>query len=271
MRGFAPGGIGPRDVSNYENIQANALGGTTYYGASAEVEFPIFGLPKEIGLKGAVFADAGNLIGYSGQTNFSNFLGNTYCPPTGTSLITQPSCANVWDPNLIRASVGRELDLGLADGTDPIRFRAPGFEGQVRPDTDSSASPAARPSKLDGGFHQSGRAKTRARPLSHLTGRLSLTKIRYFSAELQPVARRDRDLCGAALASEADAERAIGDVAALDQAGPGDLTFLDNPSYLDALRSTRATAALVGSRNATRLPRAARSCWRASLIARWRW
>ena len=84
VRGFAPGGIGPRDISDPFNIQASALGGTSYYGASAEVDFPIFGLPREIGLKGAIFADAGNLIGYSGPTNFSNFLGYTYCPPPGS-------------------------------------------------------------------------------------------------------------------------------------------------------------------------------------------
>jgi outer membrane protein insertion porin family len=120
VRGFAPGGIGPRDISNFENIQANALGGTTYYAASAEVDFPIFGLPKEIGLRGAVFADAGNLIGYSGQTNFSNFLGYTYCPGIYTLPITQPSCANVWDPNVIRTSVGASLIWASPMG--PIRF-----------------------------------------------------------------------------------------------------------------------------------------------------
>ena len=32
------------------------------------MQFPIFGLPKEIGLKGAFFADAGTLFGYQGQT-----------------------------------------------------------------------------------------------------------------------------------------------------------------------------------------------------------
>ncbi len=120
VRGFAPGGIGPRDISNFENIQANALGGTTYYAASAEVDFPIFGLPKEIGLRGAVFADAGNLIGYSGQTNFSNFLGYTYCPGIYALPITQPSCANVWDPNVIRTSVGASLIWASPMG--PIRF-----------------------------------------------------------------------------------------------------------------------------------------------------
>jgi outer membrane protein insertion porin family len=120
VRGFAPGGIGPRDVSSSDNIQGSAIGGTTYYGASAEVDFPVFGLPKEIGLRGALFADAGNLIGYSGQTNFSSFLHYTYCPGQNVLLITQPSCATVWDPNLIRASVGASLIWNSPMG--PIRF-----------------------------------------------------------------------------------------------------------------------------------------------------
>ena len=32
VRGFAPAGIGPRDISNPFDIQSAALGGTTYYG-----------------------------------------------------------------------------------------------------------------------------------------------------------------------------------------------------------------------------------------------
>ena len=35
------------------------------------MQFPIFGLPREIGLKGAVFADAGTLSGFNGRTNFT--------------------------------------------------------------------------------------------------------------------------------------------------------------------------------------------------------
>jgi len=120
VRGFAPGGIGPRDISNPYDIQSASLGGTSYYGASAEVDFPIFGLPREIGLKGGVFFDAGNLIGYSGPTNFSSFLGYTYCPVPGTLPITQLSCANVWDPNRIRSAVGASLIWNSPMG--PIRF-----------------------------------------------------------------------------------------------------------------------------------------------------
>ncbi len=45
------------------------------------------------------------------------------------------------------------------------------------------------------------------------------------------------------------------DVAALDHAGPGDLTFLDNPKYLDAFRTSRAAAALVAPRFAGATPK----------------
>jgi outer membrane protein insertion porin family len=95
VRGFAPGGIGPRDISDPNNLQAAGLGGTTYFGGTAEVQFPIFGLPREIGLKGAVFADAGTLFGYRGQTNFATF--------------TQGSCIVVDDESKIRSSVGASL------------------------------------------------------------------------------------------------------------------------------------------------------------------
>lgn len=113
VRGFAPGGIGPRDISNPNNLQAAGLGGTTYFGGTAEVQFPIFGLPREIGLKGAVFADAGTLLGYSGQTNFSPLFGRpagSPCVPSDVApLYTQGSCIVVDDEHIIRSSVGASL------------------------------------------------------------------------------------------------------------------------------------------------------------------
>ncbi len=59
VRGFAPNGIGPRDINPYGT--GDALGGTKYWGASAELQMPFWFLPKEVGLKGAVYADAGGL------------------------------------------------------------------------------------------------------------------------------------------------------------------------------------------------------------------
>jgi outer membrane protein insertion porin family len=109
VRGFAPGGIGPRDISDPSNIAANGLGGTTYFGGTAEIQFPIFGLPREIGLKGAFFADAGTLTGFNGRTSFDSLLGYHYCPTAGTVILTQPSCLTVDDENTIRSSVGGSI------------------------------------------------------------------------------------------------------------------------------------------------------------------
>ncbi|WP_349360514.1 outer membrane protein assembly factor BamA [Stappia sp.] len=56
LRGFEPRGIGPRDART-----GDAIGGRWYVHANAEAEFPILGLPRELGLSGAVFTDFGAL------------------------------------------------------------------------------------------------------------------------------------------------------------------------------------------------------------------
>jgi UDP-3-O-[3-hydroxymyristoyl] glucosamine N-acyltransferase len=81
-----------------------------------------------------------------------------------------------------------------------------------------------------------------------------LAKIRFFPLSSAPSLAEVAAWSGAALACEADAGRLIIDVAPLDQAGPGDLTFLDNPKYLGAFRATRAAAALVAPRQADACP-----------------
>jgi outer membrane protein insertion porin family len=75
VRGFALSGIGPRD-NNTSNVALNALGGTAYVGGTTELQFPVFGLPREVGIKGAVFADAGTLSGYNGSTSNVSVVGD---------------------------------------------------------------------------------------------------------------------------------------------------------------------------------------------------
>ena len=55
-------------------------------------------------------------------------------------------------------------------------------------------------------------------------------------------------LTGAEPRAATDLSRRISDVAPLDRAGPGDLTFLDNPKYADELATTRAGACLITER-----------------------
>ena len=57
LRGFEPGGIGPRDTGSSEN---DTLGGNVYLVGRVEAEFPL-GLPEEYGISGGVFYDVGNL------------------------------------------------------------------------------------------------------------------------------------------------------------------------------------------------------------------
>jgi outer membrane protein insertion porin family len=60
IRGFEYGGIGPYDAASGDN---DKLGGTTYFNASAEAQFPMPLFPESFGLRGAVFADAATLYG----------------------------------------------------------------------------------------------------------------------------------------------------------------------------------------------------------------
>jgi outer membrane protein insertion porin family len=74
VRGFAPNGIGPRDLT--PGTTNDALGGSMYWGASVEAMTPLYFLPKEVGIKLGVFADAGSLWSYKGATSW-NMTGET--------------------------------------------------------------------------------------------------------------------------------------------------------------------------------------------------
>ena len=133
VRGFAPGGIGPRDISNPFNWRGNSLGGTNYLGASVEAQFPIWGLPRDLGLRGAVFADAGTIWGYKGRTNFTSLAdvinygpgtiaaGGGCVPPYVAPLYGPGSSLQVGgETKRIRASVGGSVLWDSPMG--PIRF-----------------------------------------------------------------------------------------------------------------------------------------------------
>ncbi len=104
VRGFAPSGIGPRDLT--PGSFNDALGGTMYWGASLEFQTPLYFLPKEIGIKVAAFADAGSVWGYEGPTSWN---------VTGETLQV-----GLDDPTMIRSSVGMGLIWDSPLG--PLRF-----------------------------------------------------------------------------------------------------------------------------------------------------
>lgn len=85
IRGFERSGIGPRDVNT-----TDALGGQTFWAATAEVRFPIPFVPDDLGLSAAAFVDAGSL--FEATPNAKRILG-----------------AELIDDSTIRASAGGSL------------------------------------------------------------------------------------------------------------------------------------------------------------------
>ncbi len=126
VRGFAPNGIGPRDINPYGT--QDALGGTQYWGASWELQMPFWFLPKELGMKGAVYADAGWLGNYRGPTDWTatgevNVPG--CIPPTNNGFASPAApgtCLGLqYAPqNVVRTSIG--VGLIWASPFGPLRF-----------------------------------------------------------------------------------------------------------------------------------------------------
>lgn len=110
VRGFDRAGYGPRDLNT-----GDALGGSMYWATTAEVRFPIPFIPDDLGISGAVFADAGSLWG----TSTSGF-------PSGCGSSYQNSSTGVWnavctaDSSAIRSSVG--ASIMWASPVGPIRM-----------------------------------------------------------------------------------------------------------------------------------------------------
>ena len=105
LRGFAPAGIGPRDI-----VSGDALGGNKYYLGSLALSVPL-GLPKELGLSGRVFTDFGTL--------WSNDQKNLILTPAQLASTggIQPILA---DSAAIRASAG--VGVSWKSPVGPIRL-----------------------------------------------------------------------------------------------------------------------------------------------------
>ena len=82
MRGFEPGGIGPRDAETDD-----ALGGNAFAVARLEAEFPL-GLPEEYGITGGAFIDYGSVwdVGNLRGLSETDVLYNEFTPRTVAGL-----------------------------------------------------------------------------------------------------------------------------------------------------------------------------------------
>lgn len=126
VRGFAPNGFGPRDLTAGSTM--DNVGGSMYWATTAELQSNIPGVPQEYGLKATAFVDAGSVFRYSGPTAFP-----------GSAQAVQ-----VANTNIVRSSVGAgltwaspfgnltvdyavPLTKAAFDVAQPLRFSAGGF------------------------------------------------------------------------------------------------------------------------------------------------
>ena len=105
IRGFAPNGFGPRDIT--PGTTMDNLGGNIYWTTSAELQAPMPFVPPDAQLKIALFSDTGSLWATNAST----------VPGLATSLSPAQQIAN---SQALRASVGASLIWDSMFG--PIRI-----------------------------------------------------------------------------------------------------------------------------------------------------
>jgi outer membrane protein insertion porin family len=126
VRGFAPNGFGPRDLTSGSTM--DNVGGTRYFVSTAEVQSPIPTLPSEFGLKLAVFADAGSVWGYGGPVYFPSF-GKSIQLADSTFVRSSVGAGLVWDSPLgpLRVDYAFPLTKTSYDVLQPLHFGYGGF------------------------------------------------------------------------------------------------------------------------------------------------
>jgi outer membrane protein insertion porin family len=109
VRGFAPAGFGPRDVT--PGTTQDNIGGNIYWTSSAELQAPVPLVPPEAQLKVALFSDVGSLWA-TPASGISNLA----------SLSPSQQIANA---QAIRASVGASLIWGSPLGPIRVDYAVP--------------------------------------------------------------------------------------------------------------------------------------------------
>ncbi len=107
VRGFAPNGFGPRDLT--PGTTMDNVGGSMYWATTAELQSAIPGVPQEYGLKASAFVDAGSVFHYGGPTTF---------PGSAQSL-------QLANSNVVRSSVGAGLTWASPFGALTVNYAVP--------------------------------------------------------------------------------------------------------------------------------------------------
>jgi len=124
VRGFAPNGFGPRDLT--PGTTMDNVGGSMYWATTAELQSSIPGVPNEYGLKATAFVDAGSVFRYNGPTTFG---GSTLQVANNNVVRSSVGAGLTWASPFGELTVDYAVPLTKAayDVVQPFRFSAGGF------------------------------------------------------------------------------------------------------------------------------------------------
>ncbi|KRQ94782.1 outer membrane protein assembly factor BamA [Bradyrhizobium jicamae] len=120
VRGFAPNGFGPRDLT--PGTTMDNVGGSAYWATTAELQSAIPGIPNEYGLRATAFVDAGSVFRYSGSTAGLQVANkNVVRSSVGAGLTWASPFGN------LTVDYAVPLTKAAYDVVQPLRFSAGGF------------------------------------------------------------------------------------------------------------------------------------------------
>jgi outer membrane protein insertion porin family len=128
VRGFAPNGFGPRDIT--PGTTMDNLGGNAYWTTSAELQAPVPFIPQDAGLKVAAFTDVGSLWATSASSattiaalSPSQQIANSH------AIRSSVGAGLIWDSMFgpIRVDYAYPLTKQPYDVTQRFQFSAGGF------------------------------------------------------------------------------------------------------------------------------------------------
>ncbi|HEY4919109.1 MAG TPA: outer membrane protein assembly factor BamA [Xanthobacteraceae bacterium] len=126
VRGFAPSGFGPRDLTPGSTM--DNIGGTAFWGTTAETQAAIPYLPSDFNLKVAVFADAGSVWSSGGIGSLPSLSQNF---TLGNSSVIRSSfgAGLIWGSPFgpIRLDYAYPVSKASYDVTQRLSFSAGGF------------------------------------------------------------------------------------------------------------------------------------------------
>jgi outer membrane protein insertion porin family len=112
IRGFAPYGFGPRDIT--PGTTMDNLGGNAYWTTTAELQAPVPFIPPDAGLKVAVFSDTGSLWATSASS--------------ATTIAAMSPSQQIANSRAIRSSVGAGLVWDSMFGPIRVDYAYPLFK-----------------------------------------------------------------------------------------------------------------------------------------------